>query len=356
MFLPIGDDVEKRSLPLMATVIIAANIMVWVHTGTLGRAAAEGAIAEHVQEGQVIGMDLKGQPIIATRELLLKKAVAAKKWGQFMQEWGLVPSAVAEGDVHGLFSHMFLHPSVWQLVANILVFWVFAGTLEATLGPWLILLFYLFWGVVAGLLQTLAAWNSHYSFVSATGAIAGLMGAYFLCFGLLARIKVLLYFGLGIPARIVEIPASVFVGLWAVVQVWYWLNADKVGVFNVGLIAQLCGFTVGVLTMVVFRSEVTSKLNRNKEGKWEVVHEQDQRRSSAKLPVVPAAETKELQTVTTEVPTAKPKMPAPKCANCGGELADENRVVDDLFRCPNCKMLSDASQPALAPRSKSRSR
>jgi membrane associated rhomboid family serine protease len=364
MFLPIGDDVEKRSLPIMATALIAVNILVWVHTGTLWRESHDAAILQHAGEGQVIGTDLMGNPIFVTREMQIKKGMSAKKWENFLHEWGLVPSAVAKGDVHGLFSYMFLHSGFLQLVGNMIVFWAFVGTLEAALGPWLTLLFYLFWGIVAGLLQSLAVWNADVCYIGATGAIAGVLGAYFYCFGLFARVKVLLYFGLGIPAKIVEVPASIFVSLWIFLQVWHWVEAAKIGVANVGMIAQLCGFAVGVVTMVIFKSEVQSKLNRTRDGKWEVKHEEPPPRSSARHKVVkaapgtpetPAAETAELEAATTEVPNGKPPAPVARCTNCGAALADENRVVDELFRCPNCKMLSDPSLQAL-PKSHSRRR
>src|SRR5262249_9847058 len=157
-------------------------------------------------------------------------------------------------------SHMFLHGDFFHLLGNMFAFWAFIGTLEATLGAWTTLFLYLFWGAVAGVIQSLAMWGSDIPCIGASGAIAGVMGAYFCCFGALSRIRVGIWFGFALPPRIVHIPAGVFLTVWVCFQVYGAAMAAAVNVTNVGWYAHLGGFFAGMLTMVLFKREILSKL------------------------------------------------------------------------------------------------
>jgi rhomboid family protein len=345
MFLPIGDDVKARGLPLMGVILIAANIMVWVHTSTLARQAEEAMRAQHFGEGDIIGTDFSGQPIFATRDGLVQKMMHGKRWERFIRDWGLVPSEVAHGDVHGVMSYMFLHANVWHLLGNMLLFLIFARALEAGLGPWLMVLFYVFWGTVAGLFQVLLSGGSAVPYIGADGAVAGIIGAYLCCFGILSRVKVLFYVGFGVNSRVLEIPTSFFVGLWVLLQVWTWAVAGKWGVSNIGWLAHLGGFGVGILTMAVFRKEVQAKL------RGIPVQLQVPRKSAAALSLpslcldVAAPDTIPAFNVTTAPAVDLP--PPVLCSQCREPLTSDHRLTEELYRCPKCTMLTDAAQPVL---------
>jgi membrane associated rhomboid family serine protease len=332
--------------------------MLWVHTGTLWRESRAAAAFERAQEGEVVGTDAKGRPIVATMENLVKNRTEAKKWERFMREWGLVPNEVLHGDVHGVMSHMFLHADWVQLVGNMLAFWAFVGTLEATLGAWKTLLFYLFWGVAAGLVQVLGNWGSNVPYVGASGAIAGVMGAYFLCFGLRAHIRVMMWVFFGVPTKVLQVPAGAIALVWAGSQVSGWYFTRKTGIDAVALFAYLGGAGAGMLTMLLFKNDVFAKLQRTREGKWEVRAPDDLPTSSAHYPVVGIArDTAGAQISSTAVlPGQSAPQARPRCARCWTVLADENRVSGDLFRCPNCKMLTDIAPPPPPPQSSSRNR
>jgi membrane associated rhomboid family serine protease len=357
MIIPIGDDVNKHSVPIMATILIAANIMLWVHTGTLARAANAGRQAQHAQEGDIIGTDFKGTPIIATRELITKRLLDSKKWERFVQEWGLVPTALRDGELHRALSYMFIHADFWHLLGNMVVFWVFVGTLEATLGSWMTLIFYLFWGLITGLLHAFGDWGSSVPSIGSDGAIAGVIGAYLLCFGPLGRIRVMFYVGFGVPSRIVEVPSSLFMSLWLFLQVFEWTLAQTAGFATVGWLPAIGGFAAGMGTMLLFHNDVRSKLAKNKEGAWEVVAEEVEPQPSGRRPALAAPDTVVMDASTKENKTVGLGPKNPVCDRCGTELEDGNRVMDQLYRCPKCKLLSDTSLPALPkPNSSARNR
>jgi membrane associated rhomboid family serine protease len=358
MFFPIGDDVNTRTLPVMATVLICINVFLWIHTGTLWNESMRAFIDQY----RVVGVDEEGKPLIERRPLPPgAKAGDIHKWENFIREWGLVPTALAKGEYHGIMSHMFLHADFFHLLGNMLVFWAFVGTLEATLGGWTIFFMYLFWGMVAGVVQAAAAWGSEMPCIGASGAIAGVMGAYFLCFGALARIKVWIWLGFGLPARVVQVPAHVFLTLWVFFQVWGYLAAQRAGaqVSNVGWFAHLGGFAIGMLTMHFFKGDVQSKLTMNREGKFELKRDDQPLSPSGRRPALSDFAT-EMMPLEAEAAAAMAQpsiVPGQrKCNRCGTPIEDEHRVMEHLYRCPNCKMLVDLAPPPPPPSSSSRNR
>lgn len=125
---------------------------------------------------------------------------------------------------------MFLHGGWMHLIGNMLYLWVFGDNVEDRLGRLQYLLFYLLTGVVANLAQVLADPQSPVPLIGASGAVAGVLGAYFLTY---PRARVLTLMPLGIFITMVQVPAVVFLFLWFVLQL---LN----GVASIG-IPQIAG-------------------------------------------------------------------------------------------------------------------
>lgn len=126
------------------------------------------------------------------------------------------PSGGLAGSVVPAFSYMFLHGGWLHFLLNMWVLWVFADNVEDALGHWRFLAFYLLAGLAALGLHVAFNASSTMPVVGASGAVAGIMGAYFKLFPQ-ARIIVLIPI-LFIP-WIVEVPAVVFLGLWFFIQV-----------------------------------------------------------------------------------------------------------------------------------------
>jgi membrane associated rhomboid family serine protease len=152
----------------------------------------------------------------------------------FVAAWGMIPYEIVHfedlvGPVEGrfehapgpafvpvtLFSSMFMHGSVMHIFGNMLYLWIFGNNVEDALGHAKFLLFYVACGVVAGLAHV--AFNPHSTVptVGASGAVAGVLGAYAV---LHPRARVLTLVFLGFFIRLMEVPAVVLLVLWFVMQ------------------------------------------------------------------------------------------------------------------------------------------
>lgn len=158
--------------------------------------------------------------------------------------WALVPARVSSGDGgYTFFSSMFMHAGFMHLAGNMLFLWIFGDNLEDELGHWKYLGFYLFCGVIAGLAQFLADPTARVPMVGASGAIAGIMGAYLLLYPK-AKIDILLI--LIVFFKVFPVPAWVMLGLWAIMQFVGGISATS-GSGGVAYLAHLGGFVAGIV-------------------------------------------------------------------------------------------------------------
>lgn len=157
--------------------------------------------------------------------------------------YGMIPARLSAGaGVEGLFTSMFLHAGWMHLAGNMLFLWIFGDNIEDVLGHLGFALFYLAAGVAAALMQYAADPGSAIPMVGASGAIAGVMGAYLLLFPK-ARVDVLVIFI--IFFRIFAIPAWAVLGLWFTMQlVGGWSMAAEDG--GVAYWAHAGGFLAGL--------------------------------------------------------------------------------------------------------------
>jgi len=135
---------------------------------------------------------------------------------RFYMAWGAVPADITSGgSLLPLVTSMFLHGGILHIAGNMLFLWIFGDNLEDAMGPVRYLLFYLACGVAAALTQVAMDPTSTTPVVGASGAIAGVMGGYFLLYPQ-ARIDILLI--LVIFIRIFTVPAWTMLGLWFAIQ------------------------------------------------------------------------------------------------------------------------------------------
>jgi membrane associated rhomboid family serine protease len=142
-----------------------------------------------------------------------------------------------------LFTSMFLHGGWLHLLGNMLYLWVFGDNVEAAMGRWRFLLFYLLAGAGAALLQLAVFPRTTVPMVGASGAIAGVLGAYLVLYPWSRVLTVVpLFFFL----HLVEIPALILLGLWFIVQFFSGI-VDLGGMGGVAWFAHIGGFLAGVL-------------------------------------------------------------------------------------------------------------
>jgi hypothetical protein len=150
-----------------------------------------------------------------------------------------------------MFTTMFLHGGWLHLIINMWTLWIFGDNVEDTLGHVRFLGFYLASGICGSLLHLYFAPHSWVPVVGASGAIAGVMGAYFLLFPR-AHVMVLLPFFFFFP--IVEVPATVFLGIWFALQFFsgaFSVLGPRGGQGGVAFWAHVGGFVAGVLLILL---------------------------------------------------------------------------------------------------------
>ncbi len=180
----------------------------------------------------------------------------------FVFMFGLVPERFSWLNV---LTSMFLHGGWLHLLGNMLFLWVFGDNVEDILGHWRFLLFYLLCGAAAALGQYAVNPDSRVPMVGASGAIAGVMGAYLVKFPH-SRIVMLGWF---LFVCTFELPAYVVLAYWFVVQLFSGIGsiadaASQRG--GVAFMAHAAGFLAGVALIHVFRTRDRYRLRRAQRG------------------------------------------------------------------------------------------
>ena len=171
----------------------------------------------------------------------------------FIQKWAFVPDrfmANPAGDAATLFTAMFMHAGWAHLLGNMLYLWIFGDNVEDRFGHGRFALFYFICGLAATFAQLMVNTSSSVPNVGASGAIAGVLGAYILLFPQ-GRVRVLQRGG------IIHVPAIVVIGIWIVLQLFSGLGSIAATAQTEGggvaYMAHIGGFAAGFLLTMVFR-------------------------------------------------------------------------------------------------------
>ena len=146
-----------------------------------------------------------------------------------------------------LLTSMFLHAGLFHLVGNMLYLWIFGTNVEDVMGQGRFLLFYTLCGLAGAGAQIAADPASSIPMVGASGAIAGVLGAYLVMFPT-ARVLTLFFFVFFV--RVIPIPALIVLGIWLLIQL---INAGQITPGGVAWFAHLGGFIAGLILIVFFR-------------------------------------------------------------------------------------------------------
>ena len=164
----------------------------------------------------------------------------------FIQRWAFVPSrflADPVGDFATLFTAMFLHAGWAHLLGNMLYLWIFGDNVEDRLGHALFFVFYILCGLAATFAQLAISLGSSVANVGASGAIAGVLGAYLIMFPG-KRISVLM------GRAVVPMSALVVIGFWILIQIFSQISVFSAGSQSEGGVAYMAhigGFVAGLV-------------------------------------------------------------------------------------------------------------
>jgi membrane associated rhomboid family serine protease len=181
---------------------------------------------------------------------LLQSGLDERELERFVRTWGLIPAYFSWTAV---VTSMFLHGGLMHFAGNMLYLWIFGDNVEDRMGHGRFLLFYLLCGASAAVVQTIVSAESLLPMVGASGAIAGVMGAYFVLY---PRSRVLTLFPF--PLMLFELPAVYLLGLWFVMQFISGLGSLSIAAESelaggVAFWAHIAGFAVGAVLVLLLR-------------------------------------------------------------------------------------------------------
>jgi membrane associated rhomboid family serine protease len=218
--IPFRDNIASRSFPIITVLIIAANVLVFFYELTLGPSL---------------------EP--------------------FLELYGVVPAAVLTWPQSHLslsavalpfLTSMFLHGGWLHLIGNMWYLWIFGDNIEDRLGHFTYLIFYLLCGLGAGIVHTILNYNVTVPSIGASGAIAGVLGAYLVSYPF-ARVLTLV--PIFIFIQVIEIPALIVLGFWFVMQFFSGAAALATSTANAGGVAwwaHVGGFVLGMILVGLF--------------------------------------------------------------------------------------------------------
>jgi len=188
----------------------------------------------------------------------IELALDERELREFVLAFGVVPAAFSWASV---VTSMFLHGGWLHVAGNMLYLWIFGDNVEDRLGHGRYLAFYLCCGAVAAVGQTLANPLSVVPMVGASGAVAGVMGAYFVLYPhsrVLTAVVIIFFIDL------IEIPAIYFLAIWFVMQLLSGVGSIGAGAAEAGVAfwAHVAGFAAGAALGAVWRLGEGSRRRR----------------------------------------------------------------------------------------------
>src|SRR5262245_10990835 len=214
--IPLRDVIPSRTVPYITVTIIVLNALAW----------------------------------------LLELSMDEHTLNRFLFVYGVVPAAFSAPT---LITSMFLHGGWAHIIGNMWYLWIFGDNVEDRLGHGRFIVFYLLCGIAAAMGQILMNPSSEIPTIGASGAIAGVMGAYFVLY---PRSRVLTLVPIFFFIQLIEVPAIFLLGFWFLFQ---FLSAGSVAVTanqasgGVAFAAHVVGFIVGVVGVVVFRKPAVDR-------------------------------------------------------------------------------------------------
>ena len=167
----------------------------------------------------------------------------------FFDKWAMVPHEITSGqEYHTAITSMFLHGGIMHIIGNMLFLWIFGDNVEDVMGHIPFALFYLASGLGADAFHVMSDPNSLIPTVGASGAIAGVMGAYLLLY---PKAKVDVALILVVIFKVFTLPAFIVLSIWMGMQIFGQLGASAVG-GGVAYWAHIGGFIVGLILTVPF--------------------------------------------------------------------------------------------------------
>jgi rhomboid family protein len=215
--LPIRDTVQSRNYPVVNTILIGFNVFVYLI---------------QLIQGDYVSRFILTYGLVPVRYSVPEIAAYFSSFHQ----------------VFAFFSFMFLHGGFWHLLANMWSLYIFGDNVEDRMGPIRYLVFYLLCGLASGASHLFLNWHSELPTIGASGAIAGVMGAYFLLY---PKARILTLIPIFFFPYFVELPAFLFLGIWFILQFLSAAGSSGQG-GGIAWWAHIGGFVFGMIFLKLF--------------------------------------------------------------------------------------------------------
>jgi membrane associated rhomboid family serine protease len=207
------------------------------------------------------GIPTRRVPIVNYALIIINALVFAYMWlrgpslDSFVYQHAMIPANASDGisleDVLDIFTSMFMHAGLAHIAGNMLYLWIFGDNVEDRLGHVGYLAFYVIGGFLATVVHALTDPLSTMPTVGASGAIAAVLGAYFVLF---PYGRIATFIPLGFFSQLAVLPASLVLGLWFVLQFFSTVLAlGGADLGSVAFAAHAGGFVAGVVMALPFR-------------------------------------------------------------------------------------------------------
>ena len=267
--IPLRDSLPSRRFPVVTVLLIAINLIVFLYQGYL---STQTEVLPNPEFDRVAWFDedlvpppvLRQERSLPDLEVLLSEnrsrgAYVVPADDIFITQYALIAGELLSGkDLPPaarlpiwatIVTSMFLHGSIMHLVGNMLYLWIFGDNVEEAMGRIPFLVFYLLCGAAAAATQIAIDPSSTIPMLGASGAIAGVLAAYFVLF---PQSRILTLVPIFFFLRLITVPAVFFLGFWFALQLISGAGAlgDSGGV---AWWAHIGGFVAGAFLVVIFR-------------------------------------------------------------------------------------------------------
>jgi membrane associated rhomboid family serine protease len=228
--IPIKDYNPTRRFPIITVILIAVNVLAFIQDRLTGQ----------------------------YQQMLVETARGVERVNHFVgglsAHYSLVPAQLSAAPLTSceqVFTSMFLHGNWLHIASNMLFLWIFGNNIEDALGRFRFIVFYLGCGVAAAAAQYLSAPLSHIPMVGASGAVAGVMGAYLILY---PHARVLTLLPIFFFFTFIEVPAFLIIGYWALLQFISanWINSGSQSQGGIAYFAHIGGFLAGIALLFLF--------------------------------------------------------------------------------------------------------
>jgi membrane associated rhomboid family serine protease len=237
---PVGDFLRRRTTPYVNWALIAINVGVFVYTLSLNTQPDETLGQFRVSEADRFYYDWGGLPACLAEYFGIDSGAGPRALDTFCPE-GARP-------VLQVFTGMFLHAGWGHIAANMLFLWIFGDNIEDRLGHVRYVFFYLASGVAAMTAQTALSLDTTVPTVGASGAIAGVMGAYVILHPT-AMVQVIIFPLFFLPFFL---PAALLIGIWFAMQLLGGISElGETAGSSIAWWAHIGGFVTGVVLVIL---------------------------------------------------------------------------------------------------------